>query len=357
MRESASQFFTELNYSSSVEDGRSELTALQLSPSDRVLAVTASGLRVLDLLLGDPGEVVAVDLNPAQNALLALHLAALKRLDYDAWLRLLGVRPEPSRHTLYKAVAADLDQGAQAFFAARPRLIAAGPLYQGRWERYLRWMSWCGAPRRRLVEALFTAPDLEAQYTLWEREWEGPVWRTILAFLGWRSLWSRVVDEPGIHLVDGGFSIASYIHRRFRVLARNTLLRESPYASLAFFGTHRYLLPLALREENFPILQERAERVRWRTTTLLEAARREGPNSLSAYALSDFSSYADVEEYRATWEAVRRSARPGSRVCERQFLVKRTAPPVGLIRNATLEAELDNKDDSFIYTFVCGVLG
>jgi S-adenosylmethionine-diacylglycerol 3-amino-3-carboxypropyl transferase len=244
-----------------------------------------------------------------------------------------------------------LDPQSQRWFDERPSLIREGPLYGGRWERYLRWMSVCGLPRRALARRLFGTPDLEQQVALWDRRWEGIPWRLLLDLLGWRSVWSRLIDEPGIRLVDRDFYIAGYIHRRFRVLIKNTRLSQSPYASLAFFGRHEYALPLALRPEHFQLLRERAGAVRWETASLLEHLRAAGPRNYSAYSLSDFGSYADPEEYRATWDAVRASARPGARVCERQFLVKRTPPPVGLVRDPELEAALDRSDNSFIYTF------
>ena len=68
-------FFEALDFTSSNEDGRSELTAL--AGARRILCLTASGTRPLDLLLSDATEIVALDLNPVQNALLDLKVAAI----------------------------------------------------------------------------------------------------------------------------------------------------------------------------------------------------------------------------------------------------------------------------------------
>ena len=90
-------FATSLNFTSSNEDGRTELAALALSPDDRVLCLTASGTRPLDLLLGDPGDILAIDINPAQNHLLRLKIAAFKTLSDDELYAYLGLEQTADR--------------------------------------------------------------------------------------------------------------------------------------------------------------------------------------------------------------------------------------------------------------------
>ena len=62
-------FMTTLNYASCNEDWRSEWDALEIKPNDRVLCITGSGDRPLNLLLQNPKDVIAMDLNPIQNNL------------------------------------------------------------------------------------------------------------------------------------------------------------------------------------------------------------------------------------------------------------------------------------------------
>ncbi|MCU0882928.1 MAG: BtaA family protein, partial [Hyphomonadaceae bacterium] len=76
-------FATSLNFTSANEDGATELAALASVAGDRVLCLTASGTRPLDLLLGDASQIVALDMNPAQNRLLALKIAAIRVLEDD----------------------------------------------------------------------------------------------------------------------------------------------------------------------------------------------------------------------------------------------------------------------------------
>lgn len=71
-------FFHTLNYSSCNEDGLTELRALDVQPGDHVCCITGSGDRVLHMLLGNPDQVSAFDLNPAQNYLLELKISAIR---------------------------------------------------------------------------------------------------------------------------------------------------------------------------------------------------------------------------------------------------------------------------------------
>ena len=105
-------------FSACNEDTRSELTAFGSLEGKNVFCVTAGGGRVLSLLLDRPRAITAVDLNPAQNALLELKIAALKKLDHDGYLRFLGVRPHADRLATYSELRRSLSPVAQSFFDA-----------------------------------------------------------------------------------------------------------------------------------------------------------------------------------------------------------------------------------------------
>ena len=71
-----------LLYNACWEDPRLDRALFQIQPDSRVLVITSAGCNALDYLLDDPAEVVAVDVNPRQNALLELKLALIRRGDY-----------------------------------------------------------------------------------------------------------------------------------------------------------------------------------------------------------------------------------------------------------------------------------
>lgn len=353
-------FFRELNYSSSVEDGRSELAALALKSTDRVLTIAGSGARALDLLLGEetPAEIVALDFNPAQVALTELKLAALRAFDHPTYCCFLGVTAAPRRLRLelWRELRSTLPYDARAFWDARLRTLSGGVFLAGRWERYLGLMATLALPFRSAARRLFAAETLEAQRRLWLSEWETPAFRALLRLLGQRMLWRWVLREPGVAFIDPAFSLDGYLLERFRAVVETTLLRDSAYASLVFFGRHDYALPMHVSARHFDRLKARAHRVRVVHGALQTHLAEVGAAHYDAFSLSDFGSYASPAEHASVWRAVARAARPGARACERWFMVGHAPPADVLERDRALEQQLERSDDAFVYRFVCGTL-
>jgi len=79
-----------LVYNTCWEDPRLDRVALELGPDDEVLVITSAGCNALDYALAGPRHVYAVDMNPRQNALLELKLAAIRCLDYDQFFDMFG---------------------------------------------------------------------------------------------------------------------------------------------------------------------------------------------------------------------------------------------------------------------------
>lgn len=69
-------------YPVSQEDSRIERRVLKQKGA-RIVAICASGDRVLESMVSEPEQIIAVDLNPAQLALFDLKLASIKLLEYD----------------------------------------------------------------------------------------------------------------------------------------------------------------------------------------------------------------------------------------------------------------------------------
>lgn len=88
----AKQFNNTYIYAFTWEDPREDDNILRFSSDDTVLAITSAGDNILHyaLLPNPPKRIHAVDLNPAQNHLLELKLAALRALSYEQVFALFG---------------------------------------------------------------------------------------------------------------------------------------------------------------------------------------------------------------------------------------------------------------------------
>lgn len=352
-------FSRTLNFTSANEDGASELAALSLGAADRVLCLTASGARPLDLLVGDPGSVIAIDVNPAQNALLALKIAAIRALATDDLYAYLGITPCNDRVGLHAEVERGLGEADRRFWRERKSVIRRGVWYAGRWERVLR----AGAfgtqlVRRGAIRRLFDAPDTATQREVWRREFDDWIWRGAIRVLSQRWFWTHLVGEPGgAHLPDAR-TCEARLAGVFNRAAESILLRESDFAWLIMRGRHdASALPLHLRRENLDVVRARLDRIEIREADLAHLDR-ETLGQFDAFSLSDFGSYCGQTAYDACWSGVLRVANPGARYCERIFM-NPLLPTVGGGRvqpDEALAARLATRDKAIIYDFHCGTI-
>jgi S-adenosylmethionine-diacylglycerol 3-amino-3-carboxypropyl transferase len=175
--------------------------------------------------------------------------------------------------------------------------------------------------------------------------------------LGWR----HVLRDPAFYEhVPPDFSIGAYVAGALNRAAGSFLFSDSAFATLLFYGHYRAdgSLPLYLQREDIGAIRSGLASLRI-VDGSLAGVLADAEEPYSAFSLSDVGSYCDDEQYRQLWAAMLQSATPGARVCERQFLVKRSlvldAPDV-LRREPEAEAALAREDRSIFYTFVVGNL-
>ena len=115
----------QLVYNTCWEDPRLDRQALAIGPDDRILAISSAGCNVLDYALDEPREIVAVDLNPRQNALVELKQAGIRALEYDEFFCLFGRGHLPSWHARYqRLLRPQLSAWAQRYWDSHGRYFA-----------------------------------------------------------------------------------------------------------------------------------------------------------------------------------------------------------------------------------------
>ncbi|TVY29960.1 hypothetical protein LHYA1_G001282 [Lachnellula hyalina] len=94
------QFKHEYIYAFTWEDSRVDNRLLKLGSNDVVLAITSAGDNILSYALSSPARIHAVDLNPNQNHLLELKVAAYSALPYADFWKLFG----EGRHSNFRSL-------------------------------------------------------------------------------------------------------------------------------------------------------------------------------------------------------------------------------------------------------------
>jgi S-adenosylmethionine-diacylglycerol 3-amino-3-carboxypropyl transferase len=352
-------------FSSCNEDSGSELRAFGELEGKRILCITAGGGRVLNLLVGRPELICAVDLNPVQNYLLELKTVGIRLLEHVEYLKFLGVRESSDRLAVYSRMRAHMSAGAQSFFDAHPSLIEAGVIFEGRLERYLRKISKILQWTQPLgLRRLFECDDIEQQRK-WLRKLDRSVFRAIAhtacrrgvlrTFSGDPGFYRYVPPEVAMHRVIYGGVIEHFTHH---------LARNNPLMQLVFFGRFIYepALPAYLNAATYDRIRDALQNARLviRTATVNEALAEAGSAAFDAFSLSDISSYLDDGAHDRLFADTLLAAREGAIVCSRSNLHHRPLRlehEARLTRDRELERELAIADHSCVHKFVIGQVG
>jgi S-adenosylmethionine-diacylglycerol 3-amino-3-carboxypropyl transferase len=353
-----SLFFNRLNYSFGNEDWKTERKALNLQASDRVVCITASGDRPLNLLLNDCHEMIAVDLNPHQNYLLDLKVAAMKALDFNDYFGFLEGRANEKEKI--DAVFSFLKPDGRAYWEKNKKQIKKGVLYQGCIERWTKIVSHCVKFfRKNKVDRLFAFKDLDEQKRFIREEWDVPAWRKLFEY-GMNPIVTRfILKDPGLHkYLDKDFNVGKYIYERMNRSLENGLAGESVLSSLLLQGK---VLPDGhppyLNQISTPVIKSRLDKLSVVQANVVDYLESMPDNSVDAFSISDVASYLSPRDFERLVQSIARTAKPESRFCLRQFLSNHKIPqPLQSIlkRDTQLEQELEKKDSCFVYRFIIG---
>ncbi len=321
----------ELLFGMSREDPQSDRRALQIQPGDAVVTISSGGCNTLSLLLEDPRQVFAVDINPCQSHLLELKRAAVRRLDFDDLHSFLGLNPSARRAEMFESLAGDLSAPALAYWRSRPAAVRSGVVYQGRYEQFLRhFRSLLRLTQgRKRIDGLFQSRSIEEQRHYFDRVWNTVQWRILFRLLfNKRILARRGLSADYFRFDDGTSSFAeSFFERSKRALC------EIPIATNYFIAQYllgRYADPNAvpawLRRETLSIVRERLDRIEVVTAAVKVWLAGRPESSIDAFSLSNICELMSLDDTARTFEQVARTAKPLARICFRNLMIPREVP-------------------------------
>jgi S-adenosylmethionine-diacylglycerol 3-amino-3-carboxypropyl transferase len=349
--------FGAIRYAQCWEDA--DLLVSALRPAGRVcVSIASAGDNAFALLAAGAERVIALDLNPAQLACVALRAASYRHLEHPEFLQLLGSRPATSaeRAALYARCRPTLAPDVTAFWDARPALIAAGIGSVGKFENYFRLFRSRVLPlvhgRRRVSELLETPRDLAARRDFYARRWDTWRWRLLFRVFFSRRLMGALGRDPAFfNYVEG--SVADRILARTRHALAELDPTTNPYLHWVLRGTHGAAPPFALREENFLKIRHNLHRFEYHLSTVEDwLARRDSPDA-DAFNLSDIFEYMSPENTERILRAILAKARPGARLAYWNMLVPRSRPDSLAARLRPLDSEaaaLHARDQAWFYS-------
>lgn len=280
----------QLVYNTCWEDPRLDRVALELGPGDRLIVITSAGCNALDYALDEPERIDTVDVNPRQNALLDLKLAAIRRLDYEAFYQLFGRGKTTQWAEIYNdAIRAELPEPSRKFWdkhgrfflgeGRRPSFYFRGTA--GLFASYMNWYINRRAKVRDEVEHLLAAESVEEQREIYERTVKPEFWGPWIKWLLKRDAALSMLGVPRAQrqqlerYYPGG--IVKFIEDSLDTVFGQLPLKDNYFWRVYLTGEYTPdCCPEYLRPANFARLKGSpgqpglAERVHTHTATILE---------------------------------------------------------------------------------------
>lgn len=313
----------ELRYSTVWEDHLLLERGLAPRYGDDLLMIAGAGDNVLNLLLREPRRIVAIDVNPAQTALVELKLAALSVLEHHAFLQLLGLTAaEPHmRLSHYERVRTRLGETSRSWWDDCATTIADGIADSGRLDRYIagfraylgpadvdRLLSSRTMAEQRANAAFLFSPEFCCAFT---------------EYFSAENLGVRGRDPSQMQYVGDDIDVTAHLLSRLRWVCTEFRVAGNVYVQRFFRGIETD--SPYLRREAYPRLRSLASRVDVVTAELSEYLSMQASMSFDHAGLSDLFEYLSSDATDALADDLARVVRPGGRVAYWNLFVPRAA--------------------------------
>lgn len=350
--------FDILRYAQVWEDPRVLRRGLSIKPGQRVFSIAAAGDNALALLLDDPKQVVALDFNPTQLALVELKVGALRYLDHRGTTAFLGVSPSTRRLAVYKQLRPSLSVRCREVWDAHPELISKGIIHCGRFEHYFhlfrRYVLPLTQSRKRVRQLLQCASTAE-QKVLYERAWNNWRWRALFKIFFGKTLLGRLGRDPAFFKFVDVSSIGEHFMRRAAFGFTELPMVDNFFAEYILTGKYSGNHGLApyLQPEHFEVLRSRLDRLKVVHGSLEEYLTDRDTGTFDAFNLSDCFEWMSEGATLRLFRTLLGVANPGARLCYWNLLVPRRRPAelgYAISLDSDLNEKLQQIDRCFFYS-------
>jgi S-adenosylmethionine-diacylglycerol 3-amino-3-carboxypropyl transferase len=320
--------FGGIRYAQCWEDADVLLAALNAKPGGCYVSIASAGDNVLAILSRGPRRLVALDVNRAQIACLALRVAAFRGLEHGELLELMGSAASRRRLRLYDRCRKHLDPEVRAFWDDRRSEVVRGVGAAGKLEKFLHLYRTCVLPLvhpRSRVERLFRPRDRRGRQRFYDAEWNNRRWRWMARVFFSRAVMSRLGRDPQFfEYAEGG--ISEHLLQRAGYALSVLDPAANPYLQWLLLGCHRSALPYTLRPENFQAIRANLDRLDLRLQSIEEFIETPEASGLDGFNLSDIFEYMSEANAHRLLEKLISTGRKGARLVYWNLLAPRRRP-------------------------------
>jgi S-adenosylmethionine-diacylglycerol 3-amino-3-carboxypropyl transferase len=347
---------SDILYANCWEDPQIDRTAFNIGPDDVVFSITSGGCNVLTFLLDNPQKIIALDLNPTQNYLLELKIAAFRILEYHELLEFMGIRKCANRRAYYRKIRFMLSDDCANYWDRESGKIRKGLIHCGRYERYMKLLKaiitlLMGSP---LIDKFFRTKDPQERKCLYQMRWENIRWFIFTRVLLSRTLMSCLFDKAFFAQLEENFSFGRHFADKAELALTRLPMKSNYFLSYILLGKFysEAYLPTYLRRENFETIRSRVNRIQIVTGNCLDYFASLPDSCISKLNFTNIFEWMPSREFQRILKETVRVAKPNTILTYRNLLVFRERPL--LLKNQIhslrrLAKSLQQTDRSFIY--------
>jgi S-adenosylmethionine-diacylglycerol 3-amino-3-carboxypropyl transferase len=339
------------------EDPESDHAALQIKKDDALMAITSGGCNVLGFLLFDPQVIYSLDINPTQSYLLELKMAAIKRLDFNAFLSFAGFRESKSRLDYYEKIKPLLSEDARTYWDEQNSVIKKGFIMNGQYEMFIKIagkLIMFLQGKKRVLD-LFHEKSKKEQEAYFDNIWNTKRFHYMfkILFNKW-VLAKRGLVADYFHFDDGSKSFSESFYNRSKNAFRNIPIKGNYFLSLYLLGKYQNEkeVPAYLKQENYEKIKSRIDRIKIITADAQSWIDSMPDESIDCFALSNICELMSEKDTHRLFLGVHKTARKGARVIFRNLMIPREVPDDlrdRIVKEEALSKRIYTNDRSFVY--------
>jgi S-adenosylmethionine-diacylglycerol 3-amino-3-carboxypropyl transferase len=295
--------FSIIRYANCWEDADVLLQHLALEPNDNVISVASGGDNSFSMLVADNVMVHAVDINPLQLYVCEIKKQAIKALDYESYLRFLGVHTESKRWQLFEQFSNALPAEVLQWANANKKIIRTGIMHHGKFERYFKLFRKFIMPlvhSKKTIAALLASKTAEAQQQFYDEKFNNKRWRYLFGkFFSKETMGKHGRDPRFFEEVD--LSVADYIYKKTKEHLSSVACQQNYFIQYIFFGNYTKNLPHYLRKENFERIKKNIDNIIFVKDSIMNYLEAK-PNFFTKANCSNIFEYQNDEQFYAVSE-------------------------------------------------------
>ncbi|MGL1885155.1 MAG: BtaA family protein [Reichenbachiella sp.] len=289
----------QLRYSIVWEDHPTLYAALDIQQDDQVLVITSAGDNVLNTLLKEPKKVVAIDLNPIQNALLDFKRYLIVHYDYEVYVGLLGLSGSKEVKKVWGDIFMDFPLDSRNYWDTFFQKHPEGIMCSGKLECYLLdFMNTLTPQVQTAFQALLDCTSIEEQHLYFQERINTDEFKeNFINYVDKKNL-GKARDPRLFKYV--GDEVGNIFYKRLLAQSQTVLWKNNFHWLFFFFGMdhlNQNVLPPCYQKENYERLKQNIDKIKIIEGEIVEYLLSNQGLSITKASLSNVFEYASPSEF------------------------------------------------------------